>query len=587
MTLPIHTAVTQVRVPAVRARHRVTSRLAWLVGALAVTCVACSHDGGGSPAHAPAAPSARAAGAASEGEPTAPALLEGLPPTTHPITTNDARAQRYFDQGLMLMYGFNHEAAIRSFEEALRLDPACAMCRWGVAIALGPNINRPMGPEAAVQAYAQAQLALAAAGSASTRERAYIDALALRYADPPPDRRAGLDLAFAEAMREVYLADPSDVDAATLFAESLMDLYPWNYWTSAGEPRAYTEELLTVLEGVLEQAPDHVGANHLYIHAVEEFFPEKGVAAADRLNGQAPDAGHLVHMPSHIYWRVGRYEDAADINQRASAADERYFAWCGPDAFYRAAYYPHNVHFLWATAMAEGRAELALTTSRKLEASTREMLVEMPFTQEFVATPMLTLARFGQWDAVLGQPVPAEEHVYLAGISAYTRGLAQVRTGRLDAAEASWAALSAQIERPEAETLLLAGGTSSARALLGIGRAHLEGELAAARSQDARALEALERAVTLHDALPYMEPPPWYASPRLALGAQLLDMNRAAEAADVYRADLEAYPKNGWALFGLAQSLDESGRPAEADWAMAGFEHAWARADAPLDRSSL
>ena len=517
----------------------------------------------------------------------APALLEGLPAMTHPITTNDPLAQRYFDQGLMLMYGFNHEAAIRSFEEALRLDPDCAMCRWGVAFALGPNINRPMGPEAEVQAQEQAQLALAAATNASARERAYIEALALRYADPPPESRAALDLAFAEAMRDVHQADPSDVDAATLFAESLMDLYPWNYWTSEGEPRAYTAELLAVLEAVLEQAPDHVGANHLYIHAVEEFFPEKGVPAADRLNGQAPDAGHLVHMPSHIYWRVGRYEEAAEINQRASAADERYFAWCGPDAFYRAAYYPHNVHFLWAAAMAEGRAELAIMTSRKLAASTREMLVEMPFTQEFVATPMFTLARFGQWDAVLGEPIPDDAHVYLVGVSAYTRGLAQVRTGQLDAADASMAQLVAQVQRPELETLVLAGGTSSARSLLAIGQAHLEGEIASARGDDAAALEALERAVTLHDAIPYMEPPPWYASPRLALGAQLLEMDRAAAAADVYRADLDAYPQNGWALFGLARSLDQAGKPAEAEWAMTGFENAWARADAPLERSSL
>ena len=520
-------------------------------------------------------------------EPRPPVLLAGLPATTHPITTRRPEAQRYVDQGLMLVYGFNHEAAIRSFEEALRLDPDCAMCLWGVAYALGPNINRLMGPEASVRAQQKVEAALVASAQASDRERAYIEALATRYADPPPNDRTALNLAFSQSMRRVVQADPGDVDAATIFAESLMDLYPWNYWTAAGEPRAYTMEVLEVLESVMEQAPDHVGANHLYIHAVEEFFPEKGVAAADRLNGLAPDSGHLVHMPSHIYWRVGRYEEAAEINQRAAQADERYFAWCGPDAFYRAAYYPHNVHFLWAAASAEGRSELAIMTSRKLAAETRDGLDEMPFTQEFVATPMLTLARFGEWDAVLAEAIPDEAHVYLVGISAYVRGLAQTRKGRLDEALASLKQVSAQIRRDEAESLILAGGTSSARALLEIAHAHLEGEIAAAKGDYASAVAALEIASSRHAALAYMEPPPWYASPRLALGSRLLDMGRPAAASEVFRADLDDYPKNGWALFGLSRSLAGEGKAAEAEWARVGYENAWARADEPLERPSL
>ena len=546
-----------------------------------VVFVACSHDEG-----PPASAEAEAAPEAA-GESGPPVLLEGLPPANHPITTSSEMAQRYFDQGLILVYGFNHEAAVRSFDEALRLDPDCAMCLWGKGLALGPNINRPLGPEAAVQAHEAAQAALAAAEGVTPRERAYIEALAVRYADPPPESRNALDLAFSQEMRKVYEADPTDVDGATLFAESLMDLYPWNYWTSEGEPRAYTEEILTVLEGVLERSPNHVGANHLYIHAVEEFQPERGVPAADRLNGLAPDSGHLVHMPSHIYWRVGRYEEAADINKRAAEADERYFAWCGPDAFYRAAYYPHNVHFLWAAASAEGRAELALMTARKLAAATRDGMEAAPFTQEFVAIPMLTLARFGQWDVVLGEPVPDDRHVYLAGISAYTRGLAHVRRGDLDEAQASLETLRTKGASPEAEALVLAGGTSSAQALLAIAEAHLEGELAAARGDHEAAIAALEAATVRHDALAYMEPPPWYASPRLALGALLHDLGRDEEAAAVFKADLEKYPKNGWALLGLSQSLDAAGLANEAVWARGGFEHAWARADAPLERPSL
>jgi tetratricopeptide (TPR) repeat protein len=284
---------------------------------------------------------------------------------------------------------------------------------------------------------------------------------------------------------------------------------------------------------------------------------------------------------------VGRYEEAADINVRAAAADERYFSWCGPDAFYRAAYYPHNVHFLWAAASAEGRRELAIGTARKLAAATRGALDEAPFTQEFVAIPMLTLARFGEWDAVLGEPVPDDRYVYLAGISSYTRGLAHTRSGRIDDANAALAELRRQRSRPEAEELILAGGTSSAYGLLGIAEAHLEGEIAAKSGDAAAAVAALERATERHDALAYMEPPPWYASPRLALGAQLLDMGEAKRAVEVYRADLEQYPKNGWSLFGLAEGLDRSGQAPEAEWARKGFEHAWGRADLELQRTSL
>ncbi len=560
--------------------HRpLLSTLTLLASIATLAFVACGHDGG------PAAPEEPAtAETAPHGRPK---LLEGLPAANHPITTSTEEAQQYFDQGLILLYGFNHEAAIRSFEEALRLDPDCAMCHWGVAIGLGPNINRPMGPEAAAQAWAASQRALEAAANATPRERAYIEALAMRYSETIPESRTGLDLAYADAMREVHLADPADVDAATLFAESLMDLYPWNYWTDDGEPRAYTEELLAVLEAVIEAEPDHVGANHLYIHAVEEFFPERGEPAADRLNGLAPDSGHLVHMPSHIYWRVGRYEEAAEINQRAAAADEQYFSWCGPDAFYRAAYYPHNVHFLWAAASAEGQSELAISTARKLAAATRDGLDEAPFTQEFAAVPMLTLARFGEWDAVLGEPVPDDAYVYLAGISSYTRGLAHARKGNADEANAALAELKRQGARPEAEALILAGGTASAQSLLAIAEAHLSGEIAALAGDDAAAVAALESAAAQHDALAYMEPPPWYASPRLALGAQLLDMDESARAVEVYRVDLEQYPRNGWALYGLAEGLEQEGKAPEAEWARQGFENAWARADVELTRTSL
>jgi tetratricopeptide (TPR) repeat protein len=515
-----------------------------------------------------------------------PRLLEGLGDQKHPISTSSVVAQRYFDQGLILVFGFNHEAAIESFEEALRLDPKCAMCHWGIALALGPNINRPLGPAAAERAHFEAGQAVELSQqNGSPREIAYTGALATRYADPAPEDRADLDLAYANAMRDLHQADPSDADAATLFAEALMDLYPWAYWTQEGEPREYTEEIVATLELVFDLNPEHVGANHYYIHAVEEFYPERGEVAADRLGALAPDAGHLVHMPSHIYWRVGRYQDAAEINQRASEADERFFAWCRGGAFYLAAYYPHNVHFLWAAAATEGRRDLALMTARKLAAVTRPGLREVPILQEFVAIPMLTMARFGLWDSILGEPRPPEQDVYLTGIWHYTRGLAQIRTGALDAALASRNALSQSFDDPRSTELILAGGTSSAQALLGIARAHLDSEIAAVEGETSEAVAQLELAAALHDELPYMEPPPWYAPPRQALGALLLDLDRAPEAEAVYLQDLEQYPKNGWSLFGLYQSLEASGDDARAQWAKKGFEQAWARADVELIRS--
>jgi tetratricopeptide (TPR) repeat protein len=516
-----------------------------------------------------------------------PKLLENLGAQKHPIQTRSRLAQSYFDQGMILSFGFNHEAAIRSFEEATRLDPDCAMCRWGIALALGPNINAPMGPQAGKRAYREVQLAVGLLEHASPRERVYIEALAQRYADPVPEDRAALDIAYANAMREVYRADPDDFDAAVLFAESLMDLYPWAYWTPDQQPRQYTQELIDVLEGVLEKSPNHVGANHYYIHAVEEYFPERAVEAADRLGDLAPDAGHLVHMPSHIYWRVGRYGDAAQINIRAAEADEQYFAWCRPGQFYAAAYYPHNVHFLWAAAAAEGQTELALITARKLAQVTRESVDEAPFVQEFMAIPILTLARFGRWDAVLAEPMPEPEHIYLVGIWQYARGLAFVRQGRLDEARAALTVVREVGASDEAATLMLAGMTASARQLLEIGSAHLEGEIAAADDDPKAALTALRLAVERHQSLVYMEPPPWYAPPRLALGAALLAKGMATEAADVYRADLDQYPMNGWALFGLAQSFELEGDEAKAALARAGFATAWANADVMLESSQF
>jgi len=543
--------------------------LACLVGAAFLACAR-----GGSPPEA------------SRPSPDAPRLLEHLGDLSFPIATSSDLAQRYFDQGMVLTFGFNHEAAVRSFEAGLAADPACAMCAWGKALALGPNINAPMGPEAGRAAYASVQQAAALGAGATPREQHYIRALATRYVADPPEDRAALDLDYANAMREVHREDPSDLHAAALFAESLMDLSPWDYWTEDLQPRENTDEALAVLEAILEADPDHVGANHYYIHAVELPYPERAVPAAERLQDLAPDAGHLVHMPSHIFWRVGRYDDAMEINQRAAASDEKFFATCRAGAFYRALYYPHNVHFMWAAAAAEGRSDIALSAARKLEAVTRDGMSETDFLQEFVAIPMLTLARFGHWDALLGTPRPPAEHVYLSGVWHYTRGLAMLRTHQRDAAMAELDALALLVARPEAGSLLLSGGVASAKTLLDVARAHLAGEIAAHDGDFDAAVAALDEAVEVQDAIPYMEPPPFYFPTRQALGAVLLRAGRAPEAEAVYRVDLEQYPSNGWSLFGLAESLAaQKADPAQVAWARQGFAAAWERADVTLSAS--
>ncbi len=523
--------------------------------------------------------------AAADAAREAPRLLEGLGDRHHPITTSSKQAQAYFDQGMALNFGFNHDAAVRSFEAAARIDPDCAICYWGVALALGPNINAPMGPEAGKAAFAAVRQAQALAPEASEREQAYIAALAARYTAEPPEDRSALDLAYAQAMKRVYEADRSDLDAATLYAEALMDLYPWAYWTDGAEPREHTAEIMRVLESVLERDPNHLGANHYYIHVVEEFFPAKAEASAERLSDLAPDAGHLVHMPSHIFWRLGRYDDALEINRRATASDENFFASCRAGAFYSSAYYPHNIHFLWAAASAEGRSEIALSASRKLESTTRRKLAEFPFVEEFMSTPALTLVRFGQWDTVLGALAPEREQRFLTGIHHYTRGIAQTRKGDLEAAGTELAALRAVAAEPAMQEFILAGGTAPASGLLAIGIADLEGELAFARGDPKQAIVEFERAVELQDALVYMEPPPWYFPQRQALGAALLRTGDAARAEKVYRADLEQYPRNGWSLYGLARSLEAQGRREEGEIVGQGFQNAWARADVKLTAS--
>lgn len=518
-------------------------------------------------------------------------LFEGMGDYHRPITTNDAGAQRYFDQGMVLAFGFNHAEAIRSFRAAQRLDPDCAMCFWGEALATGPNINVTSGgraimsPESRVAAHAAAQKALSLADRVAPVERALIEAQAVRYDGSETSDRDPLDRAYAEAMRSVVQRFPDDDDAAAMYAEAWMNTMPWNYWSDDGQPRPETVEVIDALERIIARSPRHPLALHLYIHAVEASSdPGRAETAADTLLTLVPGSGHLVHMPAHTYWRVGRYHDAAEANVRAAAVDEQYIAQCNAQGFYPALYYPHNIHFLWAASSMEGRSAVAIDAARRVAANVRiEQMREFPTVEFFRTIPLLALTQFGRWDEILAEPMPDASLRYATAIAHYARGVALARKGDLAAARRERDQLVPL--RDTTEILFLDTNDYPAVTLLQIADALLEGELAMAAGSVDAAVGHFERAVALQDGLPYMEPPFWYYPTRQSLGAALLAAGRAGEAEAVYRRDLEDYPHNGWSMFGLAESLAAQGRTDEAAEVREMFAHVWARADVELTGS--
>ncbi len=523
-------------------------------------------------------------------KPLAP-RLEGLALEKHhhPISTSVPEAQRFFDQGLVLAYGFNHAEAERAFREAARLDPDCAICWWGVSWVLGPNYNVPMAPEAVPAAWEALGKALELAPKASERERAYIEALAKRYAPEVVEDRLPLDRAFSDAMQEVAARHPRDLDAAVIFAESRMNLMPWDLYTPDNQPKPEAAEAIDALERVLAQDPYHPQALHLYIHAVEKVEPLRAEPAADRLRGLVPGAGHLVHMPSHIYIRAGRYRDALAVNQLADAADESYVAQCHAQGVYPLAYHSHNVHFIAAAAAMEGKSSIALAASQKLMHRHDEhhdlMLVpDLAALQFYYSIPFYTMVRFGRWDEILAAPEPAADLAFPPASRHFARGMAFLRKGDLAAAEQELARLSSYADDPAMDELAIFG-INSFRKVFAVGREVLAGELAAARGDHERAIAHLEEAVYLEDALTYSEPPDWLIPTRQNLGAVLLAAGRAAEAEEVYREDLAVYPGNGWSLYGLAQALEAQGK--DAAGVKAEFEAAWAGADMQISASRL
>ncbi len=507
-------------------------------------------------------------------------LFNDLGDFQRPISTHSELAQRYFDQGLILAYGFNHAEAYRSFKEASAQDPGCAICAWGEAYVLGPNINKPMDDADVPAAYEASERARAKADGASRVEQALIRALVVRYVAEPVADRAAIDLAYADAMRGVAASYPDDLDVKTLFAEALMDTMPWNYYENPDTPRPATREVLRVLESVIAADPNHAGALHFYIHAVEPSSqPERAEAAADRLGPLSPGAGHLVHMPSHIYLRVGRYHDASIANEKAAASDETYISQCREQGFYPASYYPHNVHFLYASSAFEGRSAVSIEAARKLTAGiTPEIVAEIPLAEEFVPIELYALARFGRWDELERAPAPSASWRYATGAWHYARGLAFAAMGNGVEAGEALVALRAVAAEPALSERALASGSTPA-ALLSIGAKVLEARIAGASGRWEAAISPLKEAVAMQDRLPYTEPPPWYFPTREALGLALLEAGSPAEAESVFREQLGFTPRNGWSLRGLVASLRAQGKTDAARQAQSQLDEVWQRAD--------
>lgn len=553
--------------------------------AAALTIVGCKP--GSVPKGGTAPPAAATEDSAPK--PGAP-MFNNLGTFSRKVTTSSAEAQRYFNQGMVLTYGFNHAEAGRSFREAARLDPKCAMCWWGASLVMGPNINLPMADTEVPEAYSALTKALALLDDETPVERALVQALSKRYAEQPVKDRAPLDLAYANAMRDVARQFPDDADVLALFAESLLDLSPWDYYLPGGKPKPTTVEAVTAIEQATKLNAEHPGALHYYIHALEASDPQKAVAAADKLWHLAPGAGHLVHMPAHIYIRVGRYHDAVVSNLEASAADKGYIEQCHVQGFYPLAYYPHNWHFVWAGSTLEGNRKQALEGASQTHHVMHGAPVDDPafgtVLQHMMLAPIFAAVRFAQWDAIDALEQPDPKHIYPTAIWHHARGMARAARGDLPGAEKELAEVKRILADPELAKLYVST-PNTADKVVGVAAGMLAGEIAARRKNYPAAIAALEDALRIEDSLRYNEPEDWQYPVRLLLGAVLLDAKRAVAAEAAYRGDLEKHPENGWALFGLEQALRAQKKTAAADEVHKRFETAWKYADVQLTSSVL
>src|SRR5215213_5257774 len=498
-----------------------------------LVCLALASTGAVGRAGDPAPPA---------GEALAPRLTN-LGTLHRAITTTSPDAQAFFDQGLRLVFGFNHAEAVRSFREAQRLDPRCAMCFWGEAYALGPNVNDPLTPEREKEAHAVLQKAKALAARATDAERGLIDALASRYSDAPTSDRAPRDAAFTAAMKALAGRFPKDPEINTMYAAAAMEARPWRYWKEADVPEPEIAGALATLERMLREYPDHPGAHHFYIHLVEATStPQRGVPSAEKLESLMPGAGHLVHMPAHIYMRVGRYADASESNVHAIAADEDYLAQCQAQGLYPVAYYPHNVHFLWAAATMEGRSAIAIDAARKVAAKlNHDLLHDVVVLQDFKSVPYYALVRFGRWEEMLTEGQPPKDFAFTTAMWHYGRGVAFAARGQYARARQELEALRNKGSDPSLKGAELAGTPLSA--VVELAARIVEGELAARERRYEEAVASLTGAVAMQDAQRYNEPATWHYPVRQSLGAVLLAAGRPAEAEAVYREDLRRNPE--------------------------------------------
>jgi tetratricopeptide (TPR) repeat protein len=504
------------------------------------------------------------------------------------ISTKNKRAQAFFDQGLKLSYAFNHAEAHRSFMEASRLDPNSAMPYWGQAFALGPNINDPIPlEERKIKINEAIAKAKQLASKTSLKEQALIEALSARYSEDLTADIPELNMTYMHAMTKAVKQFPEDANVQILYAASVMNTVPWNYWDKNGNPSPNINEAKAALEKAMKLEPENPGAHHYYIHMVELPYPDMGVKSADKLASLMPGAGHIVHMPSHIYIRVGRYKDAVITNQKAILADEDYISQCFAQGLYPLGYYPHNIHFLWSSASLLGASDIAIDAAKKTaEKVPIGEFIEMPFLQDFASTPMLAYTRFGKWNEILTIPAPNSKIKHLNLIRHYARGIAFIRKGNINEAQEELNAIEKLKMDPELETLVATANNASIHTA-NIAYEVVAGELEALKGNIPKAIEHLENAVIFEDGLTYTEPAAWHIPTRQNLGAVLLKAKKFDAAEKIYKEDLDILRQNGWSLKGLYKSLMAQGKNKEAEIIKKEFNSAWKDADIEIDNSVL
>jgi len=514
--------------------------------------------------------------------------MAGVGNAHHPVSTKNAQAQMFFDQGLRLIYAFNHEEAAHAFEEAAKLDPQLAMAYWGIAEAVGPNYNDPASDERFMEAHKQVQKAVELSAKATASEQAYIAALAIRFpADTKANRKQAAEQ-YRDAMRKVSQDYPEDLDAATLFAESAMNLRPWELWNHDATPAEGTEEIVATLESVLKRDPNHVGAIHYYIHAVEaSSTPERALAAANRLAALAPEAGHLVHMPAHVYIRTGDYQAGVTTNQKAAAADEAYMKSGGGTAMYPVLYYSHNLHFIAACASMNGNYAEASAAAARLMAHVGPHVKELPPLDAFAIIPMAVDVRFHKWATILASPQPPAERKNSNGYWHFARGMALAATGKVREAEAEYKQVMAMRDTISPDEIFAMPVPNKTRNIFTIAVDVLGAKIALAKKDNTGAIDQLRAAVEVQDSLRYSEPPDWFFPVREMLGGVLLAGGDATGAEKVFREDLQRNPRNPRSLFGLSQALKTQGHEHDAWFVQQEFQASWKGGNSALTVADL